>query len=54
MNAHHLKHRPAARRRGIQPLLVQVQIHALGVEFAQTARRCFAKTRNTLSAKFGA
>src|SRR5579883_25076 len=36
-NAHHLEHRFPRRRAGIEPLLMQVQIDALGVQLAEEA-----------------
>ena len=36
-HAKHLKHRAAGRRGGVEPLLMQIQVDALGVEFLQDA-----------------
>ena len=38
-HAQHLEHRPAGRRRCIEPLLVQEQVDALGVELAQEVQQ---------------
>jgi len=32
-DTHHLKHRPAGRRRGVEALLMQEQVNASGVDF---------------------
>ena len=34
-DAHHLEHRPAARGRGVQPLLVRVEVNLLGMKLGQ-------------------
>jgi hypothetical protein len=47
-DANHLKHCPAGKRGGIKDLLIQKQVHALGVQFAKEVEQIDQRSANAI------